>query len=107
MIYLTNAFSLQMVHNDNCKVSIKTVSANEVAARLNGENWVSSMGHQDIAAVATDILGLEVRYNRGNIALREGDVLFVAQVIGGRLPEGATKLPNGYNIIWKQVEIVE
>lgn len=107
MIYLANAFSLQMIHGDDAKVAIKTVPPTEVSNRLKTENWVSSMGHQDVAAVASDVLGLEVRYNRGNIVLRRGDVLFVAQVVGGRLPEGATTLPVGYNIVWKQVELCE
>ena len=105
MIYVANAFSLQMVHDD-CRVAIKNVPSKEVADRLNSESWVSSMGHQDIANVASDMLGLPIRYNRGNVSLKPGDILFVAQVVGGRLPEGATSLPSGYNIIWKQVEIL-
>ena len=106
MIFLANAFSLQMVQTDQYRLAIKTVSTNEVANRLQNETWVSCVGHTDIAAVAGDMLGMEVQYNRGNISLREGDTMFVAQVIGGRLPEGATKLPNGYTIVWKQVEII-
>lgn len=105
MIFVTNAFSLQMV-NGNCKVAIKDIPVNEVIDRLKAEDWVSSMGHQDVANVASDMLGMEVRYNRSNISLREGDILFVAQVVGGRLPEGATMLPKGFNIIWKQVEVI-
>lgn len=106
MIYLANAFSLQMVHGDT-KIAVKTVPTQEVANRLQNETWVSCMGHQDIAAVAADMLGFPVQYNRGNIMLAPGDVLYVSQVVGGRLPEGATKLPSGFNIIWKQVEVLE
>ena len=107
MIFLANAFSLQMVQADQYRLAVKTVPVEEVAKRLQNEKWVSCVGHSDIAAVAGDMLGMEVQYNRGNISLREGDIVFVAQVIGGRLPEGSTKLPNGYTIVWKQVEIID
>lgn len=106
MIYLANAFSLQMVQSDT-KIAIKTVPTQEVANRLRSETWVSCMGHVDIASVAADMLGFPVQYNRGNIMLVPGDTLFVAQVVGGRLPEGAMKLPSGFNIVWKQVEIID
>lgn len=73
--------------------------------RLEGEVcacWLTSVvGHADTAAV----LGVEC--NRTNLSLQPGDVLYVAQLMGGRLPEGATTLPDGYSFKFFRVELVK
>lgn len=92
MIYLGNAFSLQM-----CKefpVSIHVEKVNAIP-----ENCISVIGHQDLANV------LGVSMNRESIKLDSGDELFVAQVMGGRLPEGSTTLPEGVTIELLQVTV--
>jgi hypothetical protein len=59
----------------------------------------SCVGHPDTAKV------LGVSCNRANIALETGDVLYVAQLVGGRLPEGATTLPEGFTFKFLKVEV--
>ena len=59
------------------------------------------IGHEDLA----NILG--VRYTRENIKLNKDDVCFVAQVWGGRLPEGPTELPEGVELRFYCVKIIE
>ena len=81
-MYLLNAFSLQMV-DFPCKVEFTEVT--ELPADL-----TSAIGHADTAA----ILGVEV--NRVNVHLNKGDIAFIAQLQGGRLPEGSTTLPEGF-----------
>ena len=54
------------------------------------EGLESAIGHQDTANV------LGVPCNRINVSLKRGDVAFVAQLQGGRLPEGSTTLPEGF-----------
>lgn len=88
--YLANAFSLQMVNAD-CNIKIRSVDASEIP-----EDIISCVGHADTAKVLSSLLGREVPCNRESINLMEGDELYVAQIIGGRLPEGATTLPEGY-----------
>ena len=61
--------------------------------------WRSIVGHADTARV------LDVAHNRESVQLAAGDVMLVAQVVGGRLPEGATQLPPGTLIEWYQVEV--
>ena len=61
----------------------------------------SMIGHKDLA----NILG--VKYNRENIKLNKDDVCFVAQVWGGRLPEGTTELPEGVELRFYCVKIIE
>lgn len=59
----------------------------------------SVVGHEDTA----NILGVE--FNRESITLNKGDVLYVAQIVGGRLPEGATTLPEGFSFKYLKVAI--
>ena len=51
------------------------------------QGLTSVIGHKDTANV------LGVKMNRINVTLRKGAVAYVAQLQGGRLPEGATTLP--------------
>lgn len=56
----------------------------------------SAIGHADTAAV------LGVAMNRINVSLKKGDVAYVAQLQGGRLPEGTTTLPDGFSFkFWR------
>lgn len=48
---------------------------------------------------------LGVAYNRVNLKLKPGDVLYVAQLVGGRLPEGTTTLPEGYSFKFLKVTV--
>lgn len=91
--YLLNAFSLQMV-DAPCSVRLT-----EVDALPNGLE--SAVGHADTAAV------LGVKPNRINVHLSKGDVAYVAQLQGGRLPEGATRLPEGFSFKFIRVEITD
>lgn len=95
MKYLGNAFSLQMLEDWNANVEIKEVSKR--TAMANYEK--SIIGHQDLAT----ILGVEC--NRVTTKLLEGDTLFVAQYVGGRLPEGSNVLPIGAEIKFLQVSV--
>lgn len=59
----------------------------------------SVIGHEDLA----NILG--VPFNRESITLQKGDVLYVAQLTGGRLPEGCKTLPEGFKLKFLEAEI--
>lgn len=80
--YLLNAFSLQMV---DVPCSVRFEEVDSLPSGL-----TSAIGHQDTANV------LGVPMNRCNVHLSSGDVAYVAQLQGGRLPEGCTTLPNGF-----------
>lgn len=96
MQYISNAFSLQMLTQYPTNLHVSEVSKSEA---LNPAN-TSVVGHPDTARV------LGVVFNRVSLTLRKGDVLYVAQLIGGRLPEGATKLPQGFTFKYLKVEIM-
>lgn len=98
-VFLGNAFSLQMV----APTAICTVE--ECLPEDIPEEAVSCIGHPDTAAVVSDVLGREVPCNRTNISLSDGDVLYVAQLTGGRLPEGTTRLPEGCTLTFRRVTV--
>ena len=90
-MYLLNAFSLQMVDVPS------TVKFEEVDVLP--EDLESAIGHQDTANV------LGVPMNRINVHLNKGDVAYIAQLQGGRLPEGSTTLPDGFKFKFIKVII--
>lgn len=94
MIYVANAFSLQMVPRHLLpRVRVAAIERPILA----GLEWESCVGHADTAA----LLGVPMR--RVSVTIAEGDSLYVAQIVGGRLPEGATTLPAGARIEWVHV----
>lgn len=96
MIYVSNAFSIGMVPRH----LLGTVTLASCAAPvLAGTEWTSCVGHADTAAV------LGVPFARLSVTLAPGDTLFVAQLTGGRLPEGATTLPPGAAFAWCLVRL--
>jgi hypothetical protein len=101
--YFGNAFSLQMVTSFPCNVEIEEVvdglQIDLLLDAVKDGSIMSAVGHQDTAAV------LGVPMNRINVTLGKGDILFVAQLQGGRLPEGSTTLPEGFSFKFLQVTI--
>ena len=89
--FLLNAFSLQMIDVP------ASVTFEEVESLPEG--LTSAIGHADTAAV------LGVPMNRVNVKLNKGDVAYVAQLTGGRLPEGSTTLPEGFKFKFIKVTI--
>lgn len=101
-VFLANAFSLQMLDlSKAASVDIVPVAMEEVA----GSRFESVVGHQDTANVLTSLLGVEVATQRVSVRLDSSDVLYVAQVTGGRLPEGATTLPEGMKFTFLKVSL--
>ena len=90
-MYLLNSFSLQMV-DVPCNVQFE-----EVDELPNG--LISAIGHQDTA----NVLGVQMQ--RINVHLYNGDVAYVAQLQGGRLPEGSTTLPDGFTFKYIKVTV--
>lgn len=108
MIWIGNAFSLNMLSLADCKnqtLHVTPVTPVTVVSATRNSAWQSCVGHADTAAVVSGQLGICVTSNRASVTLAAGDVLFVAQYSGSRLPEGATTLPEGATIRWFQVDV--
>ena len=96
MIYVANAFSLGMIPPEHLP-GVRMVAT--VRPVLAGLEWASCVGHADTAAV------LGVPMARVTVRLAPGDTLFVAQLVGPRLPEGSTVLPLGCTFDWVKVTL--
>lgn len=105
---ITNAFSIQML--DTSKplhtVSFKETPVDDIKELILKNGVSSAIGHADTASVLSHMLGLEIPANRVNIQLNN-DPIIVAQIIGGRLPEGATTLPEGIKIKFFVVSTID
>lgn len=103
--YLTNAFSLQMLETDQPHtIHTAPMTITETVEALRGD-YTSAIGHVDTAAVVSGLFGTAVPCQRINVRLVPGDTLYVAQLTGGRLPEGATTLPEGFAISFQRVTV--
>lgn len=99
MKYVTNAFSLQMLREPDCLVNITEIDYD--AFKALSYDAYSAIGHHDIAGV----LGLE--YNRESIKINEDDVVLVAQLFGGRLPENCTELPDDVELKFFCIRVIK
>lgn len=107
MKYLSNSFSVQMIkmNPDNEEiVKFKEVSLEEIKNALKGD-FISAVGHMDTANILTELFEIPVNQNRISIILNKGDILYVAQLVGGRLPEGSTHLPDGFKFKFIEVTL--
>lgn len=108
-IILANAFSVQMLPNISdwgTPVTFTRLSLDE-AKEILSDGFVSAIGHEDTAQVVSNLLGMDVPSNRISIKLEsDEDTLIIAQLTGGRLPEGATTIPSGMEIRFIKAEIL-
>ena len=129
MIYVSNAFSLNMLPSgavsesveigfDRFQNAIADSSSNKSFSDDEGEHTGTSsrslkdgvksvVGHADTATVLSTLLGVDIRFNRESVVLSPDDTLYIAQYSGARLPEGATELPEGSKFRWFTVKLSE
>jgi hypothetical protein len=100
MKVITNAFSLNMVADEEGTARWRTATSSEVEQWKNNPEAISAVGHPDTAKV------MGVSFNRISLSLKSGDLVLVGQYKGPRLPEGATTLPEGATIQWMIVDII-
>ncbi len=99
--YLVNAFSIQMLQKGGL------VRFDEITPEDIPSDVVSAIGHADTANVLTNMLGFPVPMNRAFVTLEPDTEIYVAQLVGGRLPEGSTTLPEGFAFKFYRVTIVQ
>jgi hypothetical protein len=86
-----------MVQNFPANIAVEEISKSEFESLK--PTLVSAIGHADTAAV------LGFTPNRVNVALEKGQSIIVAQLQGGRLPEGSTTLPEGFSFKFLKVTV--
>lgn len=106
-LYLSNAFSLQMLElKEVTHLRVTPLDLEEAQTLLSRTPFESAVGHFDTASVFTEQLGFFIPVNRVNLKINPGDSIVVGQLIGGRLPEGALFLPENFKIQWVLVNII-
>ena len=102
--YLSNSFIINMVEDfeDFILIRSRKINPSEIPADVE-----SAIGHADTARIVSGILGREVPAERKDVHLKRGDVLYVAQYKGPRLPEGATVLPEGARLEFLEFTFAE
>jgi hypothetical protein len=110
---ILNAFSLNMLAfvdgptMPRFTLSGKEIYPEEVVEFLTDEDLggiESAIGHADTAALFSAELGIQIPCERRTVSIVKGERVIVGQYKGERLPEGATKLPDGAEIKWFLVE---
>ena len=97
--FLTNAFSIQMLQKGGV-VRFEEITPEDIPSDV-----VSAIGHADTANVLTNMLGFPVPMNRAFVTLEPDTEIYVAQLVGGRLPEGSTTLPEGFSFKFYRVTL--
>lgn len=106
MLILSNAFSLQMLDLQKTRfIEVIPITKEMAIEILKNNNFISCIGHPDTANVLTQELGVTIKMNRVNVSLTKDDTLIVAQLIGGRLPEGSVKLPENFEFKFIVVKV--
>ena len=93
---IVNALSLQMLENgfERGNLFITKIGA-KTAAHILGRRGVESyIGHKDTANVLSNLLNIDISCERRALRLVKNKTVMVAQLTGGRLPEGCTELPQ-------------
>ncbi len=78
-IYLTNAFSLNMLEKGRAIVNIEEISIDE-ALRFLEEGYISYISHSSTAQVLENMLNIKVDVRREPLSLKSGDIAIVFQV---------------------------
>jgi len=97
MKYIGNAFSFQMLIGKGGNLEWENISQTTFLKET--KDAKSCVGNTDIA----NILGVE--YNREPICLKEGDLLYLCQLYGKKLPTGATKLPKDCKFKYFKIKV--
>ena len=86
-LYLTNAFSLNMLANNDCYIRMRKLSLPEVKEYIFNKGFRSFVSHESTAKILTKLLNTEVEFRREPLTLKDGDELIVFQ-LKIRLNEG-------------------
>jgi len=80
MIYMSSAFSLNMLSTLPFRVEITEIAISDVHDILDSEDVTFRIGHESTAQVLSEALGLSVAADRRPVEIKDGDFLVVAQV---------------------------
>jgi len=107
-LYITNAFTINMFTGQVARARVDmihlggpaTARAQLDMAIKGGYEIVPAIGHEDLARIVANDLGLDMVqvHDRATVELGPQDAILVAQYRGPRLAPGTTALPEGATI---------
>lgn len=86
-IYTSGSFSLNMLGADECILRVRRITKEEATEILRCNEFTSAVGHASTAAVMSQLLGVEIPFNRVEVRLEKGDKVVVFQLMR-RVEEG-------------------
>lgn len=113
MLYIANAFSLNMLVHKQALVKVEPISIKEVGFWLAAEHVESAVGHESTVNVinaALEAAGYDectIECNNSSIQIGPAEKVIVAQYKGPRLEEGTKVLPEGATIEWYMVKVLD
>lgn len=99
--FLANALAPSMIADPTARLDFAEITLE--TARALAADAVSHVGHADTAACFADALRRPVEQSRASLTLSVGDILLIGQIVAGRLPEGATTLPENVRFRWLRI----
>jgi len=87
MLYILNTATLPLKEGEEYLITARQISIDEVKEILEKEYFTSAVGHKATAELLTNVLGIEIPYNRIQIELQPGDKV-LAFLLKKRLEEG-------------------
>ena len=87
MLYILNSSTLPLKEGGTYLIKAKEISLEEARELLQSEPFISAVGHEATAKLLTNVLGVEIKYNRIQIFLDKGDKL-ISIILKKRLEEG-------------------
>jgi hypothetical protein len=97
---------MQMIKKFPLNINVKEITKEQLIDDLK-YGFYSAIGHEPTASLLTNKLGLFVQFNRIRVTVQAGDIIYICQYMGGRLPEGATELPPDGEIKYLKVEFFD
>jgi hypothetical protein len=87
-VYLLNSLIVPIDFSKLASVWVRMRKAEvDEVRQLLSQGFVSAIGHEGTARLLTELLGVQVPYNRVSVSLQPGDVA-IHFVLRARLPEG-------------------
>jgi hypothetical protein len=87
MLYILNSATLPLKEGEKYTITARQISIEEAKEMLEKEYFVSAVGHKATAELLTNILSVDVSFNRVQITLQPGDKM-IAFILKKRLEEG-------------------
>jgi len=87
MLYILNSAILPLKEGGEYLITARQINIQEAKEMLDKEHFISAVGHKATAELLTNVLGIEVPYNRIQIELQPGDKV-IAFLLKKRLEEG-------------------